>query len=342
MIRSLAAVGVLAVIVASATGCGSSDASKHGVVYYLAPTLMDEFQTASNLKMAAVAKEQGYELRSLNANNKASTQVNQMDDAISQKPKAIILNAVDASTMVASVEKARSDGVPVLAYDRFITDTAVDFTSVLGTTKMGRMAAAEVVRLLSKKYGAEKGTVLELMGDSGDTYTVSIDQSFRGAMAQHPGIKVIAKDTPQWEPTKSAQILDDLLSAGTKIDLIFVHADFRAPTLATVLEDHGFHEGDVLMLGTDGAPTGLQAIRDGWMIATVGIPMAQEVQGVWQYLKPILDGEEIQPGRVTIDGVESEIKKEKWGPTLYLPGVMVTSENVDDPSLWGNAEAASK
>ena len=57
-----------------------------GVIYYLSPNLMDEWQAGSKLLIEQGGEALGYEVRTLNANNVASEQANQMDTAISQKP----------------------------------------------------------------------------------------------------------------------------------------------------------------------------------------------------------------------------------------------------------------
>lgn len=324
------------------TGCAKAGSTSK-VVYYMAPGLFDEFQAGTNKMMLQFGKEGGYEVRALNAGNTSATQVNQMDDAISQKPRAIILNAVDAATITASVDKARQAGIPVLVYDRFIQDTTTDFHSVVGTVKIGNMAADEVARLLKEKNGDAKGTVLEIMGDPGDNYTVLIDQGFTDKMkSDYPNIQVIAKPTAGWEPTVAASIVEDQLTANSKIDLIFVHADFRATSIIPVLQAHGLKQGDVLMVGTDGAPSGLQAIRDGWMVETIGVPMVQQVYGIWKYLEDVVAKKTLTMGTVDVKGVQAELKMEKWGPTLYLPGQIVDKNNVDDPNLWGNMKVESQ
>jgi ribose transport system substrate-binding protein len=328
---------VLVVAIAFVSGCApASTGGGSKVVYYLAPTLFDEFQAGTNKMMLQLGQEAGYEVRALNANNNAATQVNQMDDAVQQKPLAIILNAVDASTITASVDKSRSAGIPVLVYDRFIQDTQVDFHSVVGTIKIGQMAAQEIVRLLKEKNGEEKGTVLEIMGDPGDNYTILIDQGFQEAMKAYPNIEVLAKPTAGWEPTVAASIVDDQLTANPETDLIFVHADFRATSIIPVLQSHGLDKGAVIMVGTDGAPSGLQAIRDGWMTLTIGVPMVEQVYGIWQFLPDVLAKKAFKDGTVDVKGIQAELKNETWGPTLYLPGQIVDSSNVDNPDLWGN------
>ena len=36
---------------------------------------------------------------------------------------------------------------------------------------------------------------------------------------------------------------------------------------------------------TTARPPGLQSIQDGWAVETIGVPMVQQVYGIWQYLE---------------------------------------------------------
>lgn len=341
MNKTTAKIGIILVVgVMLISACGPSvpATTSKGVVYYLAPELSDEFQVGVNKMMLADGTQMGYTVRELNGGNAAATQVNQMDDAINQKPLAIVLAAVDASSITGEVQKARAAGIPVLVFDRFIQDTPVDFSSVVGTIKIGQMGATEVVKALKQKFGTEKGTVFELMGDAGDNYSVLIDQGFMDTMKQYPNITVSSKATPQYDPATSASIVDDQLTAkNNNIDALFVIADFRIPAIETVIEAHGIKTGQIIIIGTDGAPTGLQSIRDGWMLEDVGVPMDQQVYGIWQYIGDVLAKKTIQAAStVDVQGVTAELKIETWGPTLYLPGQIVDKKNVDDPNNWGN------
>ena len=60
------------------------------------------------------------------------------------------------------------------------------------------------------------------------------------------------------------------------------------------------------------------------------------IRGMYEFLDDILAGNPLKPGNYDIKGVKAELVIEDWGPTLYLPGNIITKENVDDKSLWGN------
>ena len=81
-------------------------AQSKGTVYYLVPTLLDEFQTGSVSALELFLKQTGYEMKTLNADNKTDAQQSQMNDVIALKPAAIILAAVDFNALKPSIEAA--------------------------------------------------------------------------------------------------------------------------------------------------------------------------------------------------------------------------------------------
>lgn len=313
-----------------------------GTIYYLLPEMLGPVQLMFEKLNKQYGEELGYKVVSLTANNQASEQLRQMDDAIAQKPKAIILNAVDASTVTASIDKAQKNGIPVLVLDRFIVDAKVNFTSALGTVRMGEMGAEESIKLLKEKYGEEKGVILEVMGDTGDNYSVTIHQGFQSIISKYPNIKLITKDTPGWETTATVNIVTDQLATRKDIDVIFIHWDGRVPWIYPVLEKAGYKKGDIKIVGTDGTPEALDMIREGWLQSTVNYSVPAETRGNWVFLDEVLAGESINPGKYNILGVDCELVNEKWGPTLYIPGLITTKDNVDDPNLWGNTKVSKE
>ncbi len=90
-------------------------AQSKGKIYYMVPTLLDEFQTESVSAIEKFLKDVGYETVTLNADNKTDLQQSQMNDTILLKPSAIILAAVDFNALQPSIEKARAAGIPVMS-----------------------------------------------------------------------------------------------------------------------------------------------------------------------------------------------------------------------------------
>jgi ribose transport system substrate-binding protein len=311
-------------------------AQDKGTVYYMVPTLIDEFQTGSVSALEMFLGQVGYKMQTLNADNKTDLQQSQMNDVIALAPKAIILAAVDFNALAPSVEAARAAGTPVIEFDRQISSTVSDLTSVAGTVEIGYVAAGEVERLLKEKNGAVKGKVLQVLGDPGDPYTLDIQKGFEEKMAAFPDVKIISQPAMQWEASNAGTIVSDQLLANPDIDLIFSHAAHLSVAAVASLEAAGKKPGDILVMSSNGAPVGLDLIRQGWMQVEVEQPLYAQAAAVAMFMDKLVSKTPITPGEYDVLGLKSVVTDEAWGPTIKIPGAAITPANVDDPAFWGN------
>ena len=333
MVSGSALLGVAALALAAQPAA----AQQEGTIYYMIPTLLDEFQTESQKAIEAVFGEMGYEVVSLDAQNRADLQLNQLEDVIQLQPDAIIMNAVDFDAIVPGIEQARAAGIPVLNYDRQIRSTEFELTSLAGTVEIGQVAAGEAIRLLTERHGAPRGMVLQILGDPGDNYTLDIQQGFEEVMAaQAPDVEIVTNAAMQWEAENAGTILEDQLLVNPEIDLIFAHAAHLTVPLVAILEAEGKQPGEIMMMASNGAPVGLDNIREGWQQVEVEQPLYAQIYGLAMFTPKILAGEELEPGTYDVVGLKSELTMEEWGPNLKIPGAAITAENVDDTRFWGN------
>ena len=339
LLQSLIAAGVVAAMTLSA---GSALAESKGKIYYMVPTLLDEFQTESVHALTKFMGDVGYELVSLNADNKTDVQQSQMNDTIALKPKAIIVAAVDFEAMKPSIEKARAAGIPIMIFDRQITSTPTELTSVAGTVEIGYIAATEIQRLLKDKKGAVKGKVLQVLGDPGDSYTLDIQKGFEEKMKAFPDVTIISKPAMNWEASNAGTIVADQMLANPDIDLIFVHAAHLAVAAVASLEAKGKKPGDVMLVSSNGAPVGLDLIRKGWENVEVEQPLYAQAAALAMFADKIIAKQDLKPGKYTVLGLESTLTIEKWGPNIQIPGAAITKTNIDEPKFWGNQKAPTE
>jgi ribose transport system substrate-binding protein len=329
----LSVFGILAVALALLSPAYAQDKGK---VYYLVPTLLDEFQTGSVSALEMFLKQVGYEMQTLNADNKTDVQQSQMNDVIALKPAAIVLAAVDFNALKPSIEAAMAAGIPVVEFDRQITSTPSAFTSVAGTVEIGYVAAGVVEDLLTKKNGSVKGKVLQVLGDPGDPYTLDIQKGFEEKMKAFPDVKIISLPAMQWEASNAGTIVADQMLANPDIDLIFSHAAHLSVAAVASLEAAGKKPGDVMLMSSNGAPVGLDLIRKGWLNVEVEQPLYAQAAAVAMFMDKIAGKQEIKPGEYDVLGLKSTVTKETWGPNIKIPGAAITKENVDNPAFWGN------
>jgi ribose transport system substrate-binding protein len=335
LLRSITGAVVGIALTASAITVAAA-AEMKGKIYYLVPTLLDEFQTGSIDAITKFMADVGYEVVSLDGLNQSTTQLNQIDDVINLKPAAVILAAVDFDAAKAGIEKMRAAGIPVMIFDRQIKSTPSDFTSVAGTVEIGYVAAAEISRLLTEKNGAIKGKVLQILGDPGDPYTLEIQQGFEEKMKASPDVTIISQPTIQWAADAAGAIASDRLLTDPDIDLIFVHAAHLAVAVAAVLEAQGKKPGEIMLVSSNGAPVGLDLIRKGWEQVEVEQPMVAQAAALAMFADKVVNKEEIKPGTYDVTGLASTLTIESWGPNIKIPGAAITKDNVDDPKFWGN------
>ena len=338
--RTLAGALVAAAVAASSAVAVGQESK--GQIYYLVPTLLDEFQTGSIDAITKFMKDVGYEVVSLDAQNRSDLQLNQIDDVINLKPSAIVLAAVDFDAAKTGIEKARAAGIPVMIFDRQITSTPSDLTSVAGTVEIGEIAAAEITRLLTEKNGSPKGKVLQILGDPGDPYTLDIQKGFEAKMAAHPEVQINTHAAMQWEASNAGNIASDQLLTNPDTDLVFVHAAHLAVAVAAILEAQGKKPGEVMLVSSNGAPVGLDLIRKGWEQVEVEQPMYAQAAALAMFADKVVNKEEIKPGPYDVTGLQSQLTVESWGPNIKIPGAAITKDNVDDPRFWGNMKPPTK
>lgn len=329
----LTVLGVIALAMAMLT---PAVAQSKGKVYYLVPTLLDEFQTGSVSALETFLKQVGYDVQTLNADNKTDVQQSQMNDVIALKPAAIILAAVDFNALKPSIEAAMAAGIPVVEFDRQITSTPSAFTSVAGTIEIGYIAAEQAEKLLTAKYGSVKGKVLQILGDPGDPYTLDIQKGFEEKMAAFADVKIISLPAMLWEASNAGTIAADQLVANPDIDLIFSHAAHLSVAVVASLESAGKKPGDIMLMSSNGAPVGLDLIRKGWLNVEVEQPLYAQAAAVAAFMDKIVNKQEIKPGEYDIIGLNGVVTMEAWGPNIKLPGAAIDKSNVDDPKFWGN------
>jgi ribose transport system substrate-binding protein len=327
-----------AMALAAVSFVSPADAESKGKIVYLVPTLLDEFQTESVNAITKFMADVGYETVTLNADNKTDLQQSQINDIIITKPAAIILAAVDFNALKPGIEKARAAGIPVMIFDRQITSTPSDLTSVAGTVEIGYVAATEIQRLLKEKNGDVKGKILQVLGDPADPYTLDIQKGFEEKMAGFD-VQIISLPAMQWEASNAGTIVADQLLANPDIDLIFVHAAHLAVAAVASLEAKGKKPGEVMLVSSNGAPVGLDLIRQGWEQVEVEQPLYAQAAALAMFADKIVNKQEIKPGTYSVLGLESTLTIEAWGPNIKIPGAAITKDNIDEARFWGNLKA---
>ncbi|MFF5140133.1 sugar ABC transporter substrate-binding protein [Streptomyces sp. NPDC013157] len=143
------------------------------------------------------------------AKGDVAIQQEQMDSSIAHGVDAIVLAAVDARAMSASVGKAAAAHIPVIAYDRLAEGPISGYVSFDGQ-EVGRLQGKALLTAMGAK--AHDGRIVMMNGDPGDPNALSFKQ---GALSELQGKVTIAKeyDTPEWSTETADLNMTEAVSA---------------------------------------------------------------------------------------------------------------------------------
>jgi ABC-type sugar transport system substrate-binding protein len=308
---------------------------------YGAPGL-DAFQAGVMYSVINYAEGKGWKVIPADAARDAEKQANQIDDFISLGVDAIVAVPEDSQAFCASVAKAVEAGIPIYTIDRAPAGCEVNMVVQADNSLGGVQSAEAIVKFLEEKYGEAKGTVLELQGDMGQNVAQLRSAGFNETMAQYPGITVVSKPT-EWKGEKFFQSTLDVVGS-QEVDAIYAHSDSVGTIpILQALEQLGKkikagEEGHIYLATIDGTPNCLSNIREGYQDQCSSQPNP-DFGILVNYIEKEFNGEAIEPGDVIQEGAPwspAKIETSDVGLMLNLATTSVTSENVDDPALWGN------
>ena len=117
-----------------------------------------------------------------NANQDAAKQQQQAEAAITQGADVIVMSAVDGKSAVTIVQNAKSQGVPVVAYDRFIAGS--DYYVSFDNNKVGQLQGTGLVEAM-KADGKTSGDIVMINGAPTDANAAD----FKAGRAQRPRLQ---------------------------------------------------------------------------------------------------------------------------------------------------------
>ena len=86
-----------------------------------------------------------------NADQDAAKQQNQADAALTQGADVLLLDAVDAGSAASIVKKAKAQDVPVVSYDRLVTDSDVDYYVSYDNERVGKLTGDTLIKGLKEQ-----------------------------------------------------------------------------------------------------------------------------------------------------------------------------------------------
>jgi D-xylose transport system substrate-binding protein len=337
-------IGVIAVVtaaLAAAVGCGSSGSSSNtstsgggggggGTVALLLPENQTaRYETHDRPDFEKKLKQLCPNCKVLysNATQDATKQQSQAEAALTQGAKVLVLDPVDAGSAGAIVAKAKAQKVPVISYDRLITNSDIDYYISFDNARVGKLQAQTLDKKL-KQMGKPTGPIIMINGDPADNNAKLFKQ---GATTQFKADKVkIAKqyDTPNWLGSKAQNEAQQAITAlgNNGFAAIYGANDDMAEGGIAAMKGAGINPSTRPTTGQDAALAGVQRILAGTQYMTVYKAVTTEAQKAAELAAALAKG-----GKPAAGLINQHLNNGKKSvPSVILTPVAVTKSNIND------------
>lgn len=263
--------------------------------------LGEPWRVAMNDQIAAAAKEHPeFKVVYADAAQDNSKQIADVENFIQQKVDLLIISPNEAKPLTAVVKKAYDAGIPVIVLDRKVEGDA--YTQFIGGDNklIGQKAGEYVAKLL----GDAGGNVVEIKGLEGATPQQERHDGFMEGIKSNPNIKIIASQNADWLRDKALTVMESILQANDKIDIVYGHNDPSAEGAYTAAKNAG-REGEMKFIGIDGLPTpdgGIKSVMEGRIAATYVYPTGGK-EAIDNAYKILVKGEQVEK-TITLDTIE--------------------------------------
>ena len=284
------------------------------------PTQREERWVRDKEKMEQVAAEMGVELIVKVADANMQEQITQVESLLTQGIDVLILAPHDAAAAATLVDKAKQEGVPVISYDRLITNTEnLDIYLSFDNVKVGELQGKFITDQVSEgKYiimsGAPTDNNAKLFKEGAMKYIQPLIDAKK--------IEVIAEQgVENWVPENALKIVEAALSANNnEVDAILAPNDGTAGAAIQALAAQGL-AGKVPITGQDAEKAGAKRIMEGTQSMTIFKDTRDLGKAAVEIALKLANGEAVSTNGVVENG-KIDV------PSVLLEPKVVTKDNL--------------
>ena len=319
----------------------SAAAGGTGLVGIAMPTKSSARWIADGDNLVKALTTMGYTTDLQYAEDDIPTQVSQVENMITKGAKALVIAAIDGTTLTDTLQKAADAGIKVFSYDRLIRNSPnVDYYAAFDNYKVGVAQAQSIIDSLQLDTAAGPFNI-ELFAGSPDDNNAGF--FFNGAMDTlkpffDSGKLVVQSGetmfpeqvgTLRWSGDAAQARMDNILSskyADKKVDAVLSPYDGISRGIIASLKQVGYYTADKpgpIVTGQDAELPSVKSILAGEQTSTVFKDTRLLAAQVAKMVNQLLAGQEVEVNDTTTyeNGV-------KTVPSYLLPVVSVTKDNV--------------
>jgi putative multiple sugar transport system substrate-binding protein len=353
LVSAAAVVAGLAACAPAGGGGGGEGGGEGGLVGVAMPTRSSERWIQDGEALKEQLEDAGFTVDLQFAEDDIPTQVSQIENMVTKGAVALIVAAIDGTTLTSVLEDAAAADVAVIAYDRLLRDTdAVSYYATFDNFLVGQQQAWSVLNGLGLTEldgtpieGAPTGPFnIELFAGSLDDNNAFF--FFNGAMdvlqpfidegtlvvkSGQTDIEQVA--TLRWDGETAQSRMEDILTAsysdGSKVNAVLSPYDGISRGIISALTDAGYAVGTdfPIISGQDAELDSVKAIIAGEQYATIFKDTRDLAAKATEMTIDVLNGDEPEINNDTDydNGV-------KVVPSYLLQPVIVVKDNIE-PAL---------
>ena len=312
------------------TSAGSSGGEGGGVkiALLLPETKTARYETQDRPLFEAKVDELCSECEVLysNADQDASKQQSQAEAALTNGADVLVLDPVDSASAASIVAQANAKDVPVISYDRLVTDADIDFYISYDNEKVGELQATALTEKLAAD-GVASGSLVMINGAPTDNNATLFKQGAHSVLDASSYEIGVEYDTPDWSPDKAQSEMEQAITQLGNNGFVGVYA-----------ANDGTGGGAIAAMKAAGiTPLPPVTGQDAELAAIQRILAGEQYMTVYKAIKP----EAEIAAEVAIALGRGEAPPEEWVnqqvdngqgeiPSQILDPVSVTKDNVND------------
>lgn len=256
------------------------------------------------------------------ADNKADKQANDVDNLLTKGIDVLVIAPHDATQAASMVDKAKSQGVPVISYDRLINSDKIDAYISHQVPVIGKKIAEYALQKVPK------GNYVMVYGASTDNNAVIMKKTELEVLQpaiDRKDITVVADNfITDWRPDEALKMAENALTRNNdNIQAFVVSNDGMAGGVISALEKKGL-AGKILVTGQDAALDALQRIAEGKQTMTVYKPIVALANTAVEAAIKLANKESLDTKPFMNDVIKKEI------PAILLEVTSVDKSNLVD------------
>ncbi|MED7922792.1 substrate-binding domain-containing protein [Nonomuraea sp. LP-02] len=257
----------------STTSESATAAAKAGKIGVILPDSKSSarWETADRKYLEEAFKAAGVEYDIQNAQNDKTAFQTIADQMITNGATVLMIVNLDSGSGKAVIDKAKSQGVAVIDYDRLTLGGGAAYYVSFDNTKVGTLQGEGLSKCLADKK-ADKPIVAYLNGSPTDNNATLFKQGYDGVLKPKfdsgEFVKGPEESVPDWDNTKAGTLFEQMLTEQSKIAGVLAANDGLGNAAITILKKNGLN-GKVPVTGQDATVQGLQNILAGDQCMTV-------------------------------------------------------------------------